>query len=437
MLDRFLEHNRHIQSENAFLTGDPQLLRYSQQKYKADFKVLHALPTDKPGIYTLSGGRQLGKSTCCKLLMARLLREKKTLPGNIAYLPCDSLIDRTDLYHVVKQFLRNIEKEYRAFLFIDEVTYVDDWQRSIKAIADEGLLHNVCCYISGSDRILLEDAAVSLPGRRGISAQQDFELRPLLFRELVHLLHPTKNPRNTDFPSLFASYLHTGGYITAVNDYARHGEILESTYRIYAEWVVGDFIRLRKSRHNLAEILYAIFETLGSQITFPRLAEKTDGVSTDTVQQYCEIFERLGVLTLLHAFDQSKKRAFPKKARKIHFQDPFIAQALWRFLHAEHRDARALDEANIVEGIALSHYARFYKTFYMKGDGEIDIVYLDQKHFHPVEVKWRNQVRGSDLEELRKYPERALVLTKEYEETHFGDIPGRSLVKELFGFDEK
>jgi len=41
-----------------------------------------------------------------------------------------------------------------------------------------------------------------------------------------------------------------------------------------------------------------------------------------------------------------------------------------------------------VEGNLATHYRRYYPTFYIKAEGEVDLAYIDRNRFHPVEVKW-------------------------------------------------
>jgi len=58
----------------------------------------------------------------------------------------------------------------------------------------------------------------------------------------------------------------------------------------------------------------------------------------------------------------------------------------------------------LVEGNLGTHYRRYYPTFYIKAEGEVDLAYIDRNRFHPVEVKWTGQARGSIIMiVMRKY----------------------------------
>ena len=74
--------------------------------------------------------------------------------------------------------------------------------------------------------------------------------------------------------------------------------------------------------------------------------------------------------------------------------------------------------SKLVEGCVVSHYRRYFPTYYIKAEGEIDIAYVDKERFWPVEVKWTNQIRSNDLKQLAKYPN-AKLLTKK---SHIGSI---------------
>jgi hypothetical protein len=51
----------------------------------------------------------------------------------------------------------------------------------------------------------------------------------------------------------------------------------------------------------------------------------------------------------------------------------------------------------------VTHLRRFFPTFYIKAEGEVDIAYVEGRRFKPVEVKWTRQLRPHDLKQIRKY----------------------------------
>ncbi|WP_459874091.1 AAA family ATPase, partial [Endothiovibrio diazotrophicus] len=133
-----------------------------------------------------------------------------------------------------------------GYLLIDEVSYIRDWDKAVKYAADAGMLERVVLVATGSDRVLIQEARMRLPGRRGREEVVDFHLFPLSFREVVTLKRgsgliaaidevategnegPDAEVIDTLF-ALFDDYLLHGGYLTAINDLAKEGRIGEAT----------------------------------------------------------------------------------------------------------------------------------------------------------------------------------------------------------------
>ena len=84
MDSRFLPHNTHIEKPEDFFDLDPHLKLLGKQPLIYHSPLLKQIPHKEPGIFTLSGGRQIGKTTLLKQWMARLL-ELQVAPENIVY----------------------------------------------------------------------------------------------------------------------------------------------------------------------------------------------------------------------------------------------------------------------------------------------------------------------------------------------------------------
>lgn len=427
MLKIYQDHNKHWLNLEEFEDRDPHLSKLKNVKWIAQYEFNKEFNNETPGIYTLSGGRQLGKSTCFKQQMLKLARLGIN-PSEVFYLACDTILDRNDFYQVLKYFLETNVSQ-KGYLFIDEVTFVKGWDLTIKALADEGLFENVVCCLSGSDKIFLEDAIYRLPGRRGESEKLDFTIKPLLFHEVISLFSAEGGSQVT-LDEHFAQYMITGGYITAINDFYENNKVEFATYRVYQQWIVGDFMRLNRNQKNLLQVLFAIINCYGSQVSFQTLSQHTEGLSKDTVNEYCSILERLGVIGIQHALDQNKLRGAPKKHKKIHFLDPFIACAMYQLVDLQYQKLKLFDESLLIESVCYNYFMRKYATYYIKGDGEVDIAYVDKDFFVPVEIKWRNQIRVKDLKQIKKYTN-AFILAKQKGESVIDGVKAFSLISFL------
>lgn len=89
---RFSPHNTHFEDPGSFVKLDPHLRQLRQQLLVHRSCLLNKLPCDQPGIYTIGGGRQIGKTTLMKQWMAELL-QNGVAPKRIVYLTGELIDD--------------------------------------------------------------------------------------------------------------------------------------------------------------------------------------------------------------------------------------------------------------------------------------------------------------------------------------------------------
>lgn len=401
MDSRFSPHNSHLDGTESFLDRDPQLRRLKTQTYVNIPELLDKLPTREPGIYTLGGGRQIGKTTLLKQWMLKLLEQGVT-PESIAFLSGELIDDQ----HTLLRLLEPLQKV--RFLIIDEVTYIKDWDRGIKYLADAGLLENTILMLTGSDLIMIQEARIRFPGRRGNADVCDFHLYPLSFREAFLLKNPGQLEPSIDSLFLeFENYLKHGGFLTPINDIASKQTIQKSTYTTYSDWIRGDMLKRGKKEHFLTEILTAIAKRYGTQISWNTLTQDLSIDHPKTVSEYVAALEMMDVTFVQSAILEDKLVAAPKKPKKICFLDPFIYHALQNWLGWPKPESNS----HLVEACVVSHYHRFFPTYYIKAEGEVDIAYLAQNKLWPIEIKWTERARPKDLKQILKYPS-GLILTQ-------------------------
>lgn len=84
--------------------------------------------------------RQVGKTTMIKLIIKNLPNEVK--PEAIFYYSCDLLNDYEDLLDVLRRYLKIKEERgiKTSYIFLDEITYVNERSRAIKYGIDRGCL---------------------------------------------------------------------------------------------------------------------------------------------------------------------------------------------------------------------------------------------------------------------------------------------------------
>lgn len=230
MLDEYRIHNLFWEGLERFKNEDPHLSLLKEMVFVHRSQWWDQIDWQEPGILILTGGRQIGKTTSTKLLIEKSLSEKRFQPKSVFYLPCDQILDHRHLNRILTLFFEQLPPQETSFLLIiDEVTFVKEWDRTIKALADEGRFRKGFLILTGSDGVILKEAASRFPGRRGRAEQVDFHLYPLTFREYVGLIQPEslKEPERTldDLFSRLAEYLRCGGFLRAINDLHKEGTI--------------------------------------------------------------------------------------------------------------------------------------------------------------------------------------------------------------------
>ena len=424
---RFAPHNVHREDPDLFRTLDPQLRELRRLPIAYRYPLLAHLPVDQPGIYSITGGRRVGKSTVLKQWMADLL-DRGVSPERIFYLTGELIDD----HHALVALLTRIapsrsHTQAAAYLLVDEVTYIRNWDRGIKFLADAGVLENVVLVLTGSDSVIIREARTFLPGRRGRAARVDFHLYPLSFAEYLEVAGAVDPATSqlvagedepgpdtaTALTRAFEDYLLHGGYLTAINDLAADGCIQPATFAVYCDWIRGDMLRRGKQERYLEEILGGVIRRYGSQVTWNALARDLSIDHPATVADYLELLSRMDVLVVQHALREDRLAAAPKKARKLAFSDPFIFHAVRSWLDpvadpftSQVRPILADSEwaGRLAEACVVAHHHRLHPTFYIKGDGEVDVAFVTGEGFQPVEVKWTTQIRAADLKQARKYP---------------------------------
>jgi predicted AAA+ superfamily ATPase len=364
--------------------------------------------------------------------MLRLMSDNGVAPNLVAYVTGELFVDGEDFRRALNELAGRRDGPVR-YIFVDEITYVRDWDRAVKFLADAGVLENVYLLLTGSDLILIQDALKRLPGRRGPAARVDFHYYPLNFLEFCSL---RARLRADDLDSLssgfpegklpdvpravlealeeeFRQYHRTGGYLSAINDLEQHGHLAEATLRVYSDWIRGDVIRQGRDETYLREVLGAILSRYTTQVTWNALAKDLPIDHPKTIADYCALLERMDAVFVLPALREDRLAAAPKKARKIYFTDPFIYHAVRVYLESGFTgEAKAkmapirseVELSKLVEASIVTHLRRAVQTFYIKAEGEVDVAYIRGNRFWPIEIKWTEQIRPRDLKQVLKYP---------------------------------
>lgn len=344
-----------------------------------------------------------GKTTYLKLL-AKNLMEKEN-PRNVLYFACDLLKSNEEIVEVVRIF-DVLAGKGRKYVFLDEVTFVDEWERAIKFLLDSNMLKDKHLYVTGSSSIGLKKER--FPGRR-ITAK---EFLPLSFSSFCRLFgseglkralggRPLKLRSKgvyefgrklivflDELTKLFNLYTESGGYPKAFFELMEEGEVKEETYRSCFDSAIFDMTKLGRSEKISAAVLLGVLRRYGGKFSLNSLAKEMEIESHLTVRDYLELMEALYILRSYHQLDLAKNVVMYRKERKAYFIDPFLCQTFSKYLNFK------LNVAQLIEGIVGEHLVRsFRKVYFHSGKREIDFVCGDVG----IELKWQEKTSPSDF----------------------------------------
>lgn len=353
--------------DKKLIEDDPLIVIWEKSSFKWRPGIIETFQWDVNIIYSLRGPRQVGKTTLLKLKIRDLLQDKID-PRRIFYLTCDLVDSHEKLTSIITEYLKWARRFSgdRLFLFLDEVSAVKDWQRSIKYLYDIGKLKNCVVILAGSHSIDLMKATETLAGRRGdvdkFKGVPDKVFPGAKFSEYVEtrnkpishviqdldllsaqnksqLLHELMNgkindsifsftPYISDLQGLLDDYLITGGIPRSIDSYISHGAIPEIVYSDYVNLITRDVIRWGGKEMFLRQILKRITETLSSRISWNSLKDGTEISTHDTAHWYVDLLSSSYVTSYIYHLNQDRGEPFYRKAKKIYFSDPFIFHSL-------------------------------------------------------------------------------------------------------------
>ena len=151
---------------------DSHLRALHLQPVRLPAPLVEEMDLDHPGLHTVRGPRQVGKSTDLKMLVRRALRSGRD-PRQIIYLAMDALVGQpvSEVDATVAGARRQARTRPGALILLDEITTLPNWDVAVKVMWDTGLLRDDVVVCTGSSAYdLHRGAAERWPGRRGTGA---------------------------------------------------------------------------------------------------------------------------------------------------------------------------------------------------------------------------------------------------------------------------
>ena len=343
---------------------DPHLKRLKSMPFQREWPFIPR----KPGLYIIRGPRQIGKTCWLKSILAAHSKHQECY-----YLSCEEIGDFRELGQILRS------RENAKLIILDEVSFVDGWDKAVKHFVDSG--YPGILVVSGSHTYDLERGADLMPGRFGGGGE--FRLLPMTFDEFCNVRKQAKWD-STDRLTELRAYCRSGGFPDAVASAGKSGKPTPAVLHSYLRWLRGDAKKLGRDPEILSELLIQLSKTIQTPISFQTLAKKTSVGSPNTIIEYIRLLEASFALRTLYAVDIHSGGKRFRSDKKFYFSDPLI---YWIALDLAGERNRKGDEAEIVEMVANEHLHRRYSRFgYFKNEnGEIDFVSAGE---WGIEVKW-------------------------------------------------
>ena len=442
-------------TSSIWRAADPhlQLLAAQPVRLSADF-VAH-LDLRAPGIHTLRGPRQVGKSTDLKLLVERALASGFQ-PRSVVYLALDLLEGRhlSELAATVERAIDLAERDAPGLLLLDEVTAVAGWQTAVKSLWDQGTVREDVVVCTGSSAIdLRRGVAERLPGRRQAGA--DHLALPQSFPSFARAVNGDipASPRLTvaellgddgqaalrrmrvHAPALEAAlrrYLRFGGLPAAVAEAASGAhEPSRQVKQVLHDSLLRELQRRGASVPAAHALLERVVRSLGSKLSWSSMAREMDvplgragggRPSHQTLRDYIELLASGYFLFVTYFWRSDSQTNAQSRDKKI-----FLADPLLHTIALDHAPGLRFNEQALVEnavGIALLRRyeptERLIETFTLPEHlhiwqtargGEIDFVCGPRRRLDVVEVKYSdNPSLTAAAAAARAHPGRPTVM---------------------------
>ncbi|KRL88640.1 ATP-binding protein [Lactobacillus kalixensis] len=371
---------------------------------------------DTEFIKVLTGVRRSGKSFILKMYQNYLLEEGIT-KDQIIYLSFEDF-NNIDLYEPKKLYSYLKEKiipNQRMYILLDEIQFVQDWQKVINSLRLNALLELV---ITGSNSNLLSGELATLLSGRYV----EIPVYPLSFKEMVSFR--SSDPSEAEIDRLYDEYIKYGGFPAVVLAKEELKQTILSG--IYNTVILNDIGYRNGLRDPGLLMLVAKYlaDTVGQLINPNKIVNTLKSaqfsISYNAVQNYLSSFEQAYLFYKANRYDIAGRKILSSQGKYYIVDTGLRTQALGDKIN---------DRGSILENIVyLELLRRGYQVQIGKlDDKEIDFIATKVNERQYIQVTYQlpeNSTRETDnlLEIPNNYQK--IVITGRYEEqTMISGIP--------------
>lgn len=343
-------------------------------------------------IIFLSGLRRVGKTTLMKLIIKELI-EKNIGAKYLLYVSLDDyLLSKNSIIEIINEYrkLHKIKIEEKVYLFLDEITYKNDFQLQLKNIYDN---QNVKIFAASSSSSLLRDKKASLTGRSITIEIEPLDLEEYLFFNGIEL----KKRDNQLYQSYFREYIKVGGLPENVLNPNR--EYLMNLIEDIIQKDISAFHGI-KNHQIIRDYFTLLMERSGKQLSINKIG-KILNVSSDTSKRYLNYFVSTYLIHLLPRWGNTNQKLLSSK--KIYAADLGI-----KYLFMGERDFGSYFENYIY--LLLRNKKKLYYLF--ENGVEIDF-YTEDKIL--IEAKYYSELNSKQEKLMLEYPAEKRIIVDSLE----------------------
>ena len=239
---------------------------------------------NKKEINFLVGIRRIGKTTLMKQAINHLIIKEKINSKNILFVSCDDLLFyEKNIFDIISEFrkINDIGIDEKFYLFIDEITYLENFSQQLKNLFDTW---NVKVLCSSSNVSYLNDEKAYLTGRT-----KTIEIYPLTYDEYLEFREIEVSKFDTTLnKKYFEDYLKSGGILKYVID-----EDPQFLLDVVNSIIEKDIIKYHKIKDDriIKDLFKLLCERIGKPTSYNKLSNILN-VRVETIRNYITYLEK-------------------------------------------------------------------------------------------------------------------------------------------------
>ncbi len=441
-----------LEARNPWWTSGAVSKEFASETKRPEFpKLLDEL--DEKRITTIYGPRRVGKTTLMYQLIEHLLK-KGTEPKRLIYISLEdpsfefqeNLLQKIfELYQkfVIKRPLS--ESRDRVYVFLDEIHYLDGWEKWLKKYFDMKL--PVKFVVSGSSALLLQKGLREfLVGR-----SMEFKIMPLSFWGYVKIKAAASKKDLSKLETIRKRLNRHPFTITKLHstvkqdllEWESHRQFLENCFLEYVErggfpesfetpnltrWyekLTSDMLKKTifrditqaygiKSPKNVERLVLFLAEEGGQTFSTSSISRNLD-IDRATLASYLTYLSDAFIISEAPLFAKSSEKRL-RSNKKLYITDSGLRNALLLDFDILHKPKLGL----VVESIVHNHCKQLFgEAYYWRSASryEVDVVVSSNGSIIPIEVKYKDKIKKKELRGLARFlrsfnTKTALVVTK-------------------------